>query len=475
MKLMSYIEENNELIPVEVELELWPGLPDIHFLGRADAHLKESARRIKSAIKAQGFEFPVAQQILVNLRPSHLKKSSRGLELAVAAAYLMETGQIPRFVLDEKTFFYAELSLTGEVIAPTDFFWMKKPKKSVVVTGIDTRPHPFDRFVSANLAGLAEAQKISSEVLSVDWRPSSAVTNLKVSQQQADLLGTIALGQHSVLFAGAAGSGKTTSARILHALMPVPDDQEALEILSQNRGQLQSPSWRNLIQPHPQIPMHSLVGGGAEAHGGELARSDLGLLLLDELFEFSPQVIEALRLPLEEKKMRVSRGTRVNEFLVRAQFVATTNLCPCGDFVPGQARQKNCRFNLIKCRSYSSRLSGPLLDRFELLVFLSHQDKKNEKQILVSELAAKLETRRSQVAKNRKEISIVEMRKNADPFWLGQVIDEQVSSERRKNATLRLAHSFSVWMQSKRIEQEHFEWARTYTMSNYEKVRRWDL
>src|ERR1043165_7307683 len=93
-KLHSLIREKNKLIPIEIELTQWPGLPGIQFLGLPDQHIKESTHRIKSAIKYAGFQFPQAQQILVNLRPSHLKKTSKGLELAVACAYLRETGQI---------------------------------------------------------------------------------------------------------------------------------------------------------------------------------------------------------------------------------------------------------------------------------------------------------------------------------------------------------------------------------------------
>ena len=96
MKIQSFILDQGVLTPVEVELTLWPGLPSIQFLGRADQHLKESALRIKSAIRACGYDYPKASQILVNLRPSHIKKTSRGLELAVAAAYLWETDQVKK-------------------------------------------------------------------------------------------------------------------------------------------------------------------------------------------------------------------------------------------------------------------------------------------------------------------------------------------------------------------------------------------
>ena len=135
MLVQSFIRDGQKLQPVEVELTMWPGLPGIHFLGLPDQHLKESALRIKSAIKHQGFKFPSSQQILVNLRPSYLKKNSRGLELAVAAAYLWETEQVAKPIMDSKSFIYGELSLLGEVMAPADLKTDWHNDESVVWSG----------------------------------------------------------------------------------------------------------------------------------------------------------------------------------------------------------------------------------------------------------------------------------------------------------------------------------------------------
>lgn len=475
MKLLSFIEEHDELIPVEVELELWPGLPDIHFLGRADAHLKEAARRIKSAIRAQGFEFPVAQQILVNLRPSHLKKSSRGLELAVAAAYLMESGQVQREGGGE--FYYGELSLTGDVEAPSGLGWMQVPESMPLITGVSPESMPFRRFEVQSLRELSEPREVPASLKPVDWAPPSAVMDLEISQDRARLLGVLALGGHSALFAGASGSGKTTAAKILHALQPSPSLSEERALLRQWRGVVPAVRWRPFVQPHHRIPVHSLVGGGSEAHGGELARADLGMLVFDEFLEFSSQVLESLREPLEQKRLRVSRGTRVKDYPVRSQFIATTNLCPCGDFIPGKRLTARCRFSLTKCRSYSERFSGPLLDRFEAVALLEGERRSGEK-VQVRELRQKVEAVRARLLEQGRQPGLEsneQIRSRLASFWKTQDLDQMAGSERRRIATMRLAQSFCDWEGSPEVRGPHLTSALELTLTTFEKLRRWDL
>ena len=478
MKLFSFIDENNAWTPVEVELELWPGLPEIHFLGRADQHLRESAKRIKSAIRAQGYEFPIAQQILVNLRPSYLKKSSRGLELAVAAAYLMETGQVPKLVTDSKTFFYGELSLTGEVSAPQGLNSATFASRTHLVTGKSEEPLPFTVQEVAELKSLFSPVTKSGSPPSVKWIPPDEILDLEVSQDWARILAVLSLGGHSALFAGAAGSGKTTAAKILHALLPDPTPAESFALAKRLDPKLkESISWRPFIHPHHSIPMKSLLGGGNEAHGGELARADLGFLLLDEFLEFSPTVMESLREPLEQKRMRISRGAKVFDYPLRAQVVATTNLCPCGDFVPGKAPRQRCRFTLPKCRSYSQKISGPLLDRFEVLLF-SPENKSAEKRISIRDLRQKLEQMRADLVASGRELEdrdLNKIKKRMDPFLLKHDWQTRGGSERRRNATLRIAQSLADWDSSLRIKGRHFEEALQWTVHNFEKIKRWDL
>lgn len=476
MKLMSYIEENNELIPIEVELELWPGLPDIHFLGLPDTHLRESAKRIKSAIKAQGFEFPVSQQILVNLKPSYLRKSSRGLELAVAVAFLQATGQISLPVSSETLFFYGELSLVGEVSPPNGLLWMKKPSNGFVVTGTCKELWPFSRYHINNLQDLAKLTLTAKDIINWQEVRSEEILNLKISEELADILAVISLGQHRAMFAGASGAGKTTAAKILHALMPELNESERLELLYITQAKNGFVVSRPFIQPHHQVPLNSLIGGGSQAHGGELARSHLGILLLDEFLEFQSRVMESMREPLEHKIIRVPRGNRVKEYPLNTQLIATTNLCPCGDYVPGMKKKKSCRFSLQKCHSYSQRFSGPLLDRFEALIFFSEQAS-TIKSISVSEVLTRLNDVRSLATANDIKLvdeKISKIKEDCDSFWFKREFEEVVCSERRKIATLRLARSYCLWRKDDMITAKHFAWAIKYSRLNFEKIKLWD-
>ena len=477
MKLLSFIDEKNEWTAVEVELELWPGLPEIHFLGRADQHLRESAKRIKSAIRAQGYEYPIAQQILVNLRPSYLKKSSRGLELAVAAAYLMETKQIPKLVTDSKTFFYGELSLSGQVSAPQGLSLANFSADTHLVTGLSDEPLPFAIQEVSELKELLSPVAKAGRLPQINWQPPEDILEFEVGTEWARILAILSLGGHSALLAGAAGSGKTTAAKILHALLPDPTARETLTLSKKMNLKHEIRAWRPFISPHHSIPMKSLLGGGNEAHGGELARCDLGFLLLDEFLEFSPSVMESLREPLEQKRMRISRGNKVLEYPLRAQVVATTNLCPCGDFVPGQAPRQRCRFTLPKCRSYSQKISGPLLDRFEVLLF-SPTTKSAEKKMSIRQLRSSLEKKRAELVSAGRTLGnsdLNEIKKRMDPFVLKHDWAVRGGSERRRNATLRIAQSLSDWESSPQIKGRHLEEALQWTVHNFEKIKRWDL
>jgi len=476
MKLQSFYEDHERLLPLEVEVELWPGLPEIHFLGGADQHLKESAKRIKSAIRSQGFDFRPSQQVLVNLRPSHLKKSSRGLELAIAIGYLAESGQIP---IDDpilKSRIYGELSLKGDVTAPENLAQQILNQDELVVTGPHNYSLLFDTLPLKSLQDIQNKPLVQKATHpGFHWSPSQEILDLKISSSWARILGVIALGQQSLLMAGSSGSGKTTAARILHALQPDPSPEVKNKILQQLSPLPENNQvWRPLIIPHHTIPLNSLIGGGAQAHGGELARAHNGVLLLDEFFEFSPHVMEALREPMESKILRISRGSIVRTFPLQTQFIATTNLCPCGEWTPGLGAKIGCRFTLQKCRSYSTRITGPLLDRFEVLVFTQNSHHSDENLISVKELRDQLSQIRA--ASYKSSVSQNEQTTQKWPTWIQHDTVFQNLSQRRKAATFKLASSIAQWdQQNEGFKTHHLDEAMEFTIRNFQKVKHWDL
>ena len=209
---------------------------------------------------------------------------------------------------------------------------------------------------------------------------------------------------------------------------------------------------------------------------GEISRAHGGMLLLDEFLEFHPRVQEALREPFEEGLIRVARAGIVEEFPAQALIVATTNLCPCGDFVP-QARQAlPCRYSKVRCQSYSQKLSGPLLDRFQMLVFTSELEKPITTMSEIFEAVEKARIFQAELG-NRQKISRwpgPELERGMDTFEL-QFLQKIPGSERRRLSTLRVARSFAMLEGSELVRSRHIQEAMIWTSDNFEKMKRWDL
>ena len=479
MKFKSFIEAEKSLIPVEIEVSLWPGLPQIQFIGRPDAHLKESAHRIKSAIKASGFQTPAHQQILVNLSPSYLKKSSRGLELAVALAILHRTEQMPDFPFNENDFFYGELDLMGQVYQPQGLDSVYQFKNSRVITGAGgiMLHHPFELFRLSSLSEYLSAKKIAPTSDDEIWQRPQQYTKFLFSRSQAQLIKILAHGEHSALLAGPSGSGKTTIGMASASFLNDVSESERWQLKARLAQFGVEQSFRPVIAPHSRTPLASLLGGGAKAHAGELAKAHRGCLILDELLEFPQELIEALRQPLESKKIRISRILGSEEYPMESLIIGTTNLCPCGDFVPGRSLKTSCRFSLKKCRSYSERLSGPIADRFEVCYFTS-SPKVQEQTISGAEILAQLKT-----VQDWKVSSGLPLKVNSSlalsafeelpdyEDWVS--IHSRVGSQRRWLSQLRVARTLADLSLSKNIEPRHLQEAYQWTVMNQEHLRYW--
>jgi magnesium chelatase family protein len=486
MKLKSLVRENNSLVPVEIEITLLPGLPTIQFLGLPDQIIKESIHRIKSAIRQQGFEFPRAQQVFVNIRPNHLKKSSRGLELAVAAAILWETAEVPPPPLPEKFYIYGELGLSGEVFEPEDLASdFDGGDDCHVLTGsLSSHCCPFPRRVVHELKNLAQPVFHPPEMRALKVERPQEGLDFYYTEEQAKVLSVVALGGHSLLLAGPSGSGKTTMAKALPALMSEPRPEEILEIKKINKDLHEGDSlWRPVIHPHHSSTPLALIGGGIPPKPGELSRAHRGLLILDELLEFDPKVQETLREPMEEGALRLSRGSRAVKYPAMAQVVATTNLCPCGDFTPGN--KPPCRFSKHRCQSYSQRLSGPVIDRFEILYFSQLQRRRAGDPVSLglirgSEILAQLtETRawlkeigRNHIPNSRRPLA--ELEAEWESFFFEHMMNRDLGSHRRYQATLRVARSFADLERVEIVQGRHFDQALNITWKPFEKLKRWD-
>ncbi len=483
MLVRSFALDHHQLVPVEVELTLWPGLPSIQFVGLPDQQIKESAWRIKSAIKAQGFEFPKARQILINLRPNNIKKSSEGIELAVAVAYLMETGQISSLSdeLLRRRYFYGSLGLDGQVHTTTNLPFLSglSDEEIEFLTGMGSFIPPFQNWSCLGISHLGDLKKelVFSKVTSCPkWERPKLDPNCHWTREEAEFLKRASVGGHHVLLAGPAGSGKTSLAKALHGLLPTPRHYHFRGPSWNGR----EPHWRALCEPHHSVTRRALLGGGSDLSEGELTRANGGILLLDEFLEFKHEVIESLREPLESGVIHLARGSRSQTLPAQVQLVATTNLCPCGHWSPGEP-QRNCRFTLKRCRSYGERFSGPLLDRFQLLFFMNkrkansvkHRDIPSEALLEPIEKALAFQSSREQ-QKGNSMLHWEDFRKNDQEILTSNLLPERIVSERRRLAILRVARTVADLKSHEKITpldlQEGIQWAYV----NFERLSQWD-
>ncbi|NCN95598.1 MAG: ATP-binding protein, partial [Bdellovibrionales bacterium] len=369
MIIQSFYSKHRKILPLEVELKVVRGLPTLQVLGLPDQSLRESAFRIKSAITTQGFSWPKAQQVLVNLRPAHIKKQSQGIELAIAVALLVETGQIQLAQGEGNFYVYGELGLDGQVLPPKDLEtlrpWLKEEDQ--ILTSIKGElAHP-GRISLESLSDLNsplicdDSFKVSDQK-----RPSPKVPPYLFSKDHARLLALSALTKAPTLLAGPPGSGKTTFAESLYHLLPALYEEEFLNLRAHHLQLGEDLSFRPFVSPHHSTPMMSLIGGGNHPLPGEIVKAHGGLLILDEFLLFPSRVIDALREPLVSKKIKVARAGQGVTWPADFHFVATTNLCPCGRL--SSKKNLHCGYTLQKCRSTWEKLSGPMLDRFDLVL-----------------------------------------------------------------------------------------------------------
>lgn len=481
MKIQSLIRENDRLVPVEVELSFLPGLPQIQFLGLPDQAIRESIHRIKSAVRAQGFDFPKAQQVLVNLRPAHLKKSSRGLELAVSLGILWESGQVHP-VPDSDVLVYGELSLSGEVFEPEDLHQDFDAAEGVTVwTGCSAteKTVPFHRQRLARLQDIVNPETVPASPRHYSIARPAFGLDLVFPPRQAEIIKLTALGEHSLLLAGPSGSGKTTMSKAVWSLLAGPSLEDMREI-SANHKDFSSEEilWRPLVHPHHTTPPLGLIGGGVPPTKGEIARAHRGVLVLDELLEFHPKSQEVLREPMEDFKVRLRRGRFVDEHPAQALVIATTNLCPCGDWVP--KTRIMCGRSLKKCRSYAERLSGPLVDRFQILFFTQRHEKGAGVLGLdiLSELQAARARRREWAAMDSRFLKVSslwtweELIADLPDFYMRELFPRELASRRRDLATMKIARTYADLEGCLHMEPRHVETALKVTFVPFDALKR---
>lgn len=425
----------------------------MQFTGSVDSSLKDAIPRIKSAIRSSGFKWPKAQQILIHIHPNHFKIVSYGLDLALATAILIESGQIER--PDKEYYYYAELGLNGHTIRPEGLNQIEQTEN--LITAPLSEGISFPTFALDHLQDLKNFYLQHNPIYHVtSLRPTLPIR--KFSADSALALSVVAIGRHSALFVGPSGSGKSTLAESLYYLQSDP------EVMMEG--------WRPFIHPHHSLPVRSFIGGGVPVIEGELSRAHNGLLLLDEYLEFHPHIQESLRGPLEQGRLEITRRGQKEIFPCQLQFIATSNLCPCGDLTTTGGIV--CGRPLFRCRTVFDRLSGPVLDRFDSLYFSDTW--KGERSETLDQILEKLEKvrlwRKKMGLKEAVFYSPEELEGFVEPFAKEFLMpSESLGSERRRRALLRLARSFADLEQSEKVLGHHLEAAKGPTQGHFHALR----
>lgn len=369
---------------VDIETKTLEGQPIITIIGLGDLAVKEAAERVQAAIDETGYEFP-KKRVIISLTPSDKKKSGSHFDLAMAVGILQQSDAISAKNLSDYGFI-GELSLDGrlracrgilpmiiasqrcgvkKMVVPIDNMDEAKLVHGIEIIGLENLSEVI-RLIEGKLL---DTGRIHTDISNVD-KENDIVFDFADVKGQNDMIEAVMLaaaGGHNMLMIGEPGCGKTMIAQRIPTILPKMTEEECLEVtkIYSISGILNN--GHNLIKnrpfraPHHNASLNALIGGGVNAMPDEVSLAHNGVLFLDELAEFSRRTLDALRQPIEDKKVCISRVNGAHTFPSNFMFVAAMNPCPCGYYPSSKCRCSD--YEIIK---YRGKISGPIMDRIDI-------------------------------------------------------------------------------------------------------------
>ncbi len=388
-KILSGAVVGLESVPITVEVDISSqSLPSFTIVGLPDKAVEESKERVRSALKNSGAEFP-NHRITVNLAPADLPKGGPAYDLPIAVGMLVASGQLPQ--PKDNALFVGELSLDGGLrhtngILPLAMMvkeageprimYVPFPdaKEAAVIRGISVIPVISLLELFRHLTGvtkIAPHPHVPFETLSVTSGYDFDMSDVAGQEHVKRALEIAAAGAHNLFMQGPPGAGKTMLARTLPSILPVMTEEEALDVTKIYSVTGNLPAGESIVKfrpfrsPHHTTSRIGLIGGGTRPAPGEISLAHRGVLFLDEFPEYPRSVLEALRQPMEDGIVTISRAVGSVRFPAKFMLIAAANPCPCGNF-RSEAKQCTCLPGMVA--RYQKRISGPIIDRIDLHV-----------------------------------------------------------------------------------------------------------